>query len=87
VAVGGGSGISSTPPQWNAKLQIGRRSVLLLSLLVVGWVIRGGNQLTEPSVLCLVVAWGVVSLVNMWVDTRLSPEVVAGDDLLVIGKS
>jgi len=87
AAGGGENGILSTQPQWNAKLQIGRRSGLLLSLLVVGWVVRGGNQLTEPCVLSLVAAWVVVSLVSIYVDTKISSDVVKADDLLVIGKN
>ena len=84
---GGASGISKIRNQWSLRFQIGRRSGLLLSLLIVGWVIRGGNQLTQLSALCLVIAWAVVYLVNLFVDTRISSEMARDDDMLCLDKN
>ena len=87
VAGGGESGILPAQHQWSLRFQIGRRSGLLLSLLIVGWVIRGGNLLTQLSVLCLVVAWAVVYLANLFVDTRISSEMARDDDMLCLDKN
>src|SRR5664279_832307 len=85
TSVGGGeSGTSLSPNRLNVKFQIGRRSGLLASLLALVYLIRGGDLLIQPSVQYLVIAWAVVYLGSLYVDTRLSPDALRDHDLLTV---